>query len=234
MSASLAALKKVAALDAKIMDRRRRSEEIPERLRQQEQAVEAARSRLAAKDAEYKDTRVKADLKAKDLDIAEQAVIKLRDQIGSAKSNKEFQTLQHEILSKEADNQRLEDAGLLQMQKVDRVNEDRVAIAEEVKQAEGALAQEQKTIEGELEALKTQLSELQSKRDGITGEVPDEILSKYERLIRRRGQTAMVGARNGSCQGCFMQLRPETIAQLKKGNELVFCHSCSRILYLDE
>lgn len=234
MSESLTALKNVAVLDAKIFELKKRVKEIPEQLQQHEQDLADAQQRLEARQADYKDARVKAELREKDLDIAEQAVIKLRNQIGTAKSNKEFQALQHEILSKEADNQRLEDAVLAQMQKVDRAAEERSAAEQNVKQLEARLEEERKTVEAELKVLQDQIAELESQRSGITSAVPEDILSKYERLIERRGQTAMVAVRSGSCQGCFMKLRPETLAQLKKGNELVFCHSCSRILYLDD
>jgi predicted nucleic acid-binding Zn-ribbon protein len=234
MSGQLKALKRVAALDASIFELDDRRRQIPRKLEQIQEQLEDTHQRLADLDAAAKDLRAKTELKEQELDDAEQAVIKFRQQINQAKSNKEFRTLQHEILSKEADNARLEDAVLAQMQKVERQVEQRDAYAKQVREAESRTEAERKELKKELDEAEAQLAELREKRSAATKEVPDDILSKYERLIARRGHTAMVSVVNGVCQGCFMSLRPEAMAQLRKGTELVTCHSCGRILYLEE
>lgn len=234
MSGDLKALKQVAALDSRIFELEERTEQIPKLMRQAEEQVERATQRRDARALELKGFRVKTELKEKDHQAAEQTVIKLREQIGHAKSNKEYQALQHEILSKEADNARLEDAVLAQMQKVDQQKEEVDALAREVKNTAAELEKKRVKLEKELEEIKAQIEKLKEQRAEPGKNVPSDIFAKYERLIARRGQTAMVAVVNGNCQGCFMTLRSETMAQLKKGNDLVFCHSCARILYLEE
>jgi len=234
MSPPLVALKQVAALDAKIFQLKKKCEDIPKQIQRQEQILEAARRELAAKQAELKDQRVKAELKEKEFQDAEQTVIKLRKQINEARSNKEFQALQHEILSKEADNARLEDAVLTQMQKVDRVQEERAALGQKARDAEAELTEHRAGLDTQHEQTVAEIERLTKQRSAAARSVPEDIFAKYERLIQRRGQTAMVAVVNGTCQGCFMNMRPETMAQLKRGTELVACHSCGRILYLEE
>jgi len=232
MSANLEALRKVAALDAKIFALEAQCKQIPELLQQHTTELETLTAALAQKEVELKDAKVKASVKEKELQAAEQAVIKFRDQINQAKSNKEFQALQHEILSKEADNTRLEDGVLQSMQKVDRHTEEHDALAAERKAAEAALHEERTRLESEAAGYAKEADDLRKERATVAGEVAPDIFAKYERLISRRGQTAMVAVVDGSCQGCYMKLRPETMAQLRKGGDLVFCHSCARILYL--
>jgi len=233
MSGQVESLKKVAVLDSKIFELEDRSKLIPRLLREKEQKLEQARQQLAEQDAEIKSLRVKAETKEKELRDAEAAAIKLRTQINQAKTNKEFQALQHEILSKEADNARLEDAVLQQLQKVDRQKDERDALAGEVKRIEAELITERTRLKKEEEQLTAETDKLRKQRQALGSDVPADIFAKYDRLIRRRGQTAMVAVVNGNCQGCFMTLRPETMAQLKKGGDLVTCHSCGRILYLE-
>jgi len=234
MAESLKALRNVAALDAKILELEHRQKQIPGLIRTEQQAVERASQNLARKAAELKDLKAKTALQETEFRAAEEAVIKLRNQINQARSNKEFQALQHEILSKEADNQRLEDAVLLQMQKVDNVAEERDALADARKQAETRLTEKVAALEKDAADAESRVRKLNAQRSVATKNVPAEILGKYERLIARRGQTAMVAVVNGTCQGCFMTMRPETMAQLKKAIDLVACHSCGRILYLEE
>ena len=234
MSGDLKALKTVAALDAKILELEAQQNNIPKLIEAKKSSLAHLQGELQKKDAEFKDLVAKTALKENDLKAAEQSVVKFREQIGQAKSNKEYQALQHEILSKEADNSRLEEAVLLQMQKSDKKKEERDAVAAELEQAEYKIDDECAALDGELKGIDSQIDDLQAKREIAKKGVPADILGKYERLIDRRGQTAMVAATNGTCQGCFMQLRAETMAHLRKGTDLVFCHSCARILYLDE
>ena len=234
MSGDLKALKTVAALDAKILELKAQQNSIPKLIEAKKSSLAHTQTELQKKDAELKDLLAKTALKEGDLKAAEQSVVKFREQIGQAKSNKEFQALQHEILSKEADNSRLEETVLLQMQKSDKKKEERDAIAEELKQAEYKIDDECAAMNGELEGIGSEIDGLRSKLETAKDGVPTDILGKYERLIDRRGQTAMVAVVNGTCQGCFMQLRAETMAHLRKGADLVFCHSCARILYLDQ
>jgi predicted nucleic acid-binding Zn-ribbon protein len=234
MSGDLKALKIVAALDAKILELEAQQNNIPKLVEEKKSSLTQTRGELEKKDAEFKGLLAKTSLRENDLQAAEQAVIRFREQIGQAKSNKEFQALQHEILSKEADNARLEDAVLLQMQKSDQKKGERDAVAAELKEAENRIADECAALEQELGGLASTIKKLRTKRGAAKTGVPADILAKYDRLIERRGQTAMVAVINGTCQGCFMQLRAEAMAHLKKGTDLVFCHSCARILYLDE
>ena len=230
----LEGLRKVAAFDAKLFELEEKKRKIPLLLRQREQQLEQAKQALAEKEAELKALRLKNDIKERELQDAEQAVIKFRNQINQAKTNKEFQALQHEILSKEADNARLEDQVLIGMQKYDKQKEEIASHAEEVKKIEGLLDSERAELRREEKAVTAECETLQSERSEDAKHVPPEMFAKYERLISRRGQTAMVAVTNGSCQGCFMTLRPETMAQLKKGTDLVTCHSCGRILYIED
>jgi hypothetical protein len=234
MSAELTALRNVAALDARIFKLERERQGIPEQIRDEDRKLDGLRQQLAAKEAEYKDARVQADFKEKDLQAAEQVVIKLRNQINQAKSNKEYQTLQHEILSKESDNSRLEDAVLQQMDQVQALENQREELKKQLAAAESEVKEQHAALDKRYDELSGQIDALQKKRSAAGRDVPAEIMSKYDRLISRRGETAMVPVVNGACQGCFMQVRSETMAQLRKGGDLVFCNSCSRILYLDD
>jgi len=234
MSGDLKALKQVAALDAKILELEAQQKNIPKLIEEKKNSLEAACRELKKKATELKDLLAKTSLKENELKAAEQAVIKFREQIAQAKSNKEFQALQHEILSKEADNTRLEDAVLLEMQKSDKKKEERDAIAAEIKKAEKGIAAECAALQKDLSEIGSTVQKLRKEREAATRDVPHDILAKYERLIHRRGQTAMVAVVDGTCQGCFMKLRAETMAQLRKAADLVFCHSCARILYLEE
>jgi RNase P subunit RPR2 len=41
----------------------------------------------------------------------------------------------------------------------------------------------------------------------------------------------MAEARNGSCTACFMALRPQVMSEVRRGDEIITCDNCNRILY---
>ncbi len=48
---------------------------------------------------------------------------------------------------------------------------------------------------------------------------------------RIRDGVAVAEARNGSCSACFMALRPQAMAEIRRGEEIIQCENCNRILY---
>ena len=42
---------------------------------------------------------------------------------------------------------------------------------------------------------------------------------------------AVAEARNRSCTACFMSLRPQVMAEIRRGEEVLTCDNCGRILY---
>ena len=54
----------------------------------------------------------------------------------------------------------------------------------------------------------------------------------YNRISSRiRGGIAVAEARNNSCSACFMAQRPQVMTQIRRGDEIITCDNCSRILY---
>ena len=59
------------------------------------------------------------------------------------------------------------------------------------------------------------------------------ILRKYDMLRTRRNGKAVVGVVKGVCQGCFMSIPPQHFNNILKGDRMLDCPTCQRILYHD-
>ena len=69
-------------------------------------------------------------------------------------------------------------------------------------------------------------------RDRLFNSLPKQLSSHYKRISARiRNGIAVAEARNGSCTACFMALRPQAMSQVRRGEEIVTCDNCNRILY---
>jgi uncharacterized protein len=63
--------------------------------------------------------------------------------------------------------------------------------------------------------------------------LPARLAAVYDRLAQRsRDGIAVAEVVNGACSACYMHLRPQVQLNVKKGDEIILCENCSRIMYL--
>jgi predicted nucleic acid-binding Zn-ribbon protein len=69
-------------------------------------------------------------------------------------------------------------------------------------------------------------------RERLLNVLPKPMGALYNRISARiRDGVAVAEARNGACMACFMSLRPQAMAQVRRGEEVMTCDNCNRILY---
>jgi predicted nucleic acid-binding Zn-ribbon protein len=56
------------------------------------------------------------------------------------------------------------------------------------------------------------------------------VIKRYSTIRMRRG-LAVVSVKNGTCQGCNMNIPPQLYNTLQRGNSLELCPNCNRIIY---
>jgi uncharacterized protein len=81
------------------------------------------------------------------------------------------------------------------------------------------------------ENLKKELAELTGGRDQLAAAVDDSTRSRYDRLIKSKGENVVVGVEHSACGGCHMKLPSQIITTCRGQAEIVTCPNCGRILY---
>lgn len=77
----------------------------------------------------------------------------------------------------------------------------------------------------------TRLEELSSKRVPLLAELSPGARSDFERLSKMRTGLALAEARNYSCMGCRMTIRPQVFNDIRRAETIITCESCGRILF---
>jgi len=159
-------------------------------------------------------------------------ISKYRDQSLDVKTNDQYKALLHEIQFAEKEIAATEDKIIELM-----VNAD--TRAGEVKAAQAELKAETAEIEQEKEQARLRtaedeklLAEWKGKRDQHRSGIGDDLLRHYERVSRFRG-TGISEVRDHKCMACQVMLRPQTYNEVRSGQQIVFCDSCQRVLYLN-
>jgi predicted nucleic acid-binding Zn-ribbon protein len=71
-----------------------------------------------------------------------------------------------------------------------------------------------------------------AERERLVAALPKAMGALYVRISARiRDGVAVAEARNGACMACFMALRPQTMAEVRRGDDVITCDNCNRILY---
>lgn len=87
------------------------------------------------------------------------------------------------------------------------------------------------SLDNQINDYKAQLDDLTAKENEI--KIDQEILFKFQRIIQRNDE-GIVMVKNGVCTGCHMILPAQFANTVKKGDSIIFCPYCSRILYYEE
>src|ERR1700728_2838433 len=183
--------------------------------------------RTAAKSDEA--NRKKFEANIKDL---QGKISKYRDQSLDVKTNDQYKALLHEIQFAEEEVRLNEDRILEVMVNVE-------ARDKEVKAAEAELKAHTVEIEKEKEEARRvtaedqkKLAELNTKRDALRQGISEDILRHYERVAKFRG-TGLAEVRGQKCMGCQVMLRPQTYNEVRNGQKVMVCESCSRVYYFN-
>jgi uncharacterized protein len=76
------------------------------------------------------------------------------------------------------------------------------------------------------------LATARKEREELFANLPKQMSGLYARIKNRiRDGVAVAEARNRSCTACFMSLRPQVMSEIRRGEEILTCDNCGRILY---
>ncbi len=90
-----------------------------------------------------------------------------------------------------------------------------------------------KAFDDETGTIDERLATARKERDEVFAGLPKQMSSLYARIRARiRDGVAVAEARNRACAACFMALRPQMMAEIRRGEDVITCDNCGRILYV--
>lgn len=202
-------------------------------LRRKSLEAQLAASQSAVDALKQKARQLEVDRKKLELDVGTrtESISRLKTQQYQTRKNDEFQALGHEIERYENEIGKIEDEELEVMVQADKVKAD---LAEEEKKTAGvkeSIARQTADLDEKSKVLQSRLEELTRERADLAGKIDEDLLGRFERLFKSKGDAAVVAIEHGVCTGCHMKVTSATAAQARAGKEIVSCENCGRILY---
>lgn len=224
----------VQRLDIRILELEEKGKQIPLKIQALQQEFESKKKAHIIKEQEFE--TLEKDLRSKErkLETTNDNLKKYQNQIYRVKTQKEAEALDHEITKAKTEIDRLEDK-ILNLMEETEVLRKKIQQNEEVidKEAE-ELNEKEKKYQEELEVVTRKLDSAKKMRAGFVPNIEGKLLSLYDKLRQKKENIAIVTVKGGTCGGCFMNLPPQLINEIKVSASPVRCENCLRILYWEE
>jgi predicted nucleic acid-binding Zn-ribbon protein len=232
---TIAKLVDLQKVDHRILEMKKRKDELDGGLAGAKKGIDAAKLDL---DAAHKALQeAKSHVHRKELDVTEREghIRDLNGKLGGATSNKEYAGILLKIAELKAENGKTETDILVAMDEVDAKEKLHDAAKSKMRDAENALKDAEAKIAGKKAEMEADAAAAEAERQALAGQIPAEALRVYERIRagNKKSGTAVAVVHGEYCQGCQMAITAHELTGLIKGDKIMMCRTCQRILVLE-
>jgi len=221
-----------------LQDRDRKIGRVEEELAHIEPERQSLKAKAAAAQTQLEQAKLRImhiESSRKDLELEvetkKQMIVRYANQQFQTRKNEEYRALAHEIeMCKEAIF-KIEDQEIELMEQTEAGQKEVLRATQTVKEARKLMDEQVAQLDAREQNLQKELAELETNREALASAVDESTRSRYERLVRSKGENVVVGVQHGVCGGCHMKLPPQLTVTCQAEKELVSCSNCGRILY---
>jgi len=150
----------------------------------------------------------------------------------SSKNAQEYEAAIREADAARKTISQLETTLLEKMEAIDQAENQLKEREPEVERMRTEMEQRLKELDEQTRSESEEITARGIEREQIFASLPVQMAALYKRISARiRDGIAVAEARNSSCSACFMSLRPQVMAEIRRGEEVITCDNCNRILY---
>lgn len=150
-----------------------------------------------------------------------------------SQNQKEYETAMRETDALQKQILAFETQVIEKMTAIEEVEKELEARADEINTLDAKRDAAFKEFDAEIKKNQKEFDAESKRREGVFETLPGQLASVYNRLVQRsRDGIAVAEVVNGSCSACFMSLRPQMQLEVKRGNQIITCESCTRILFI--
>ena len=207
------ALSEIEALDGRLLD---------------------ARSAVESKTAEIESTETERQSLEENLATETSNINRSEANLKGITTQKEYQAVNKEIASARKLIVELEEQILQKISRADELKAELAKMEEELTALDQNLGSKKAEIRAGIESEEAAVALDAKAREERIKAIPPAMFKRYEKLREGRRGVAVVEARDGGCMGCNMHIPPQMYNNLFRGEELITCPHCQRILVLKQ
>ena len=155
-------------------------------------------------------------------------------QIPLIKTQKEYEALTSEIAQLDEKLVVTEEEELNATQEIETLNKEIEGKKQLHENLKAEIAEKEKEVKQLVTKKQKELDKYLKEKDKTSSGLDEEIIYKFEKIVKKKEGIGIVSIRNGVCMGCNMSLPPQFINDVRREEAIIFCPNCSRILYYYE
>jgi len=231
MNVQLQQLISLQEIDSEIAELNKCIEVIPEQIASGEKELAEKKDKLTAAQEEIESLIKNRHQIEQDVQIENDHIAKTKGKLTAVKTNKEYTAILHEVDAVKEKITALEDRELELMEATELLEKEIPGLESEFKGYEAEFGQYKTQKNTELDRFKSELVEVQSKREGALQDIDPKLAGDYHKVLKKMGGTAVARVIKGTCQGCHQLIQPQVTIEVQSGDKLHQCQYCYRYLY---
>jgi predicted nucleic acid-binding Zn-ribbon protein len=234
-------LVKLFRADQALRDAQERLDAATKNVRVQERRVNDLAEKLKLSQAKHKELQAKAGNLDLDLRSRDAHIEKLRTQQQTAHNNKEYQTFLIEINTMKVEKAKVEEQAMAMMEQVEAAGKESAEFATSIETERAKLVQLKAQIGDDIIKLQAEIESLKGPKEAIAATLPPKARTAFDRLADHHDGEALSALLKPDrrreeyvCSVCMMDLVTDVYNKLHTRDDMVFCPSCRRILYIPD
>lgn len=203
---------------------------LPEMIGNLENEVSSLAQAVADNEKILDDSKREQRLMELEIEAEKQELEKYQKQMRVIKTNKEYDALTAEIDSKKLNIADKEEKILALMASADEAKEKLAELKTSLGEVETRNSEQLTMLRDQESTLQAKIENKLEKRKDLVKDINRQVVGVYERIRKGKGGMAVVPIRKRACSGCFKQIPPQRIQEIRRGDRIFSCDSCGRIL----
>ncbi len=203
----------------------------PKELLETQALFEQLEAKLESARAQFSELRKEANVNELEIANLEARRKSANDNAVNASSSKEVSQFQNQALQFSTRIQELEEDTFPILEKMETLQERISSLEAEYSELKPKIDEMKDLEEKRIQDINEKIQVLAKSREALSSKIEAHLLKQYEQVRRARRGVGMAPIKNKSCSGCNVQLPIFVIQKAMKGNAIVRCPSCGRILW---
>jgi len=209
-------------------------EQAPRRIQKLEDELRAMESQFKADEDQFEAFRKDRRQYEREIQELDGKIEKSSAKLTQIKSNKEYTAALKEIDDLKSIKFQTEERALQMMETAEELEQKCKGQKDTLKTLKAQCEKDKEEVKKELLELDKDLEAMEKERNQLCCDFDQSLLKKYLFLKERKGGLAVSSVVTGVCQTCHMGIPPQKFNELIRGNDLMTCPHCNRIIYWGE
>jgi hypothetical protein len=213
---------------------RKRLEDAPARIKGLGEDLERLESQIDEELAKFDAIKLEKRKIDQEIEELEGKMAKSKNKLANIKSNKEYTAALKEIDDLGREKNRLEERALEILEELEAINVQSAESKEKKDSYRKEYEEDQRALNIELDALKNDLQKFEDDRTDICKRIDEPLLRQYDSIRNHKEGVGVSAVIKGVCQACHMGIPPQKFNELMRGDKLMNCPHCMRLIYWGE